>query len=546
MAYTALKPGQAAAYGTQGDAVRQLQTQLNSQYAGQAGYVPLVVDGKYGDKTRAATTFKPTPTNTGNVPGTTPTASPIAGSTVRRYTGTGANTGYDAAAADYYNGLDTTAPDRQKIYNEQLSQMQAQIDAINNVYTGLIAKENVAGQGRNGQTRAVNSRSGILGDDFGNANKAATEDYNAAKVEDLNRKKSLEIQSILTQVQQRADAQFEKANELSLANKEKKLAYHQELQKESRQNLADLAKTGVTLDQLSQDEYNQLVDQTGYDDLEFESIFNAAKTAREKVDYKYTNIGNGKVLRTGVDGEGKALEEKIFDYGLPPDYDLKETKDGSIYLFDKTTGQMVKKKAGSTPGDGDTGTIDDPVVKAWANNIKNGTSTMANVPANLKNSVAKALDAGGTGTSSKNSELKSQAYTSGTELLSKLQAGKDNYAVGGIGAIFPALPGTKKSDFRSQFDNFTSLLQLDAAKYLKGQGAISEGERAILQGASGNLKLTQSKKEFERNLKNILDTLKSVEAKNSASSVIPDQDTQIEELKASGFTDEQIQQLLNS
>lgn len=48
-------------YGTSSEANKALQIKLNTDNAGKAGYTPLVVDGKYGDLTKAATTFAPTP-----------------------------------------------------------------------------------------------------------------------------------------------------------------------------------------------------------------------------------------------------------------------------------------------------------------------------------------------------------------------------------------------------------------------------------------------------------------------------------------------------
>jgi hypothetical protein len=56
------------------DAIKKLQSDLNTKNAGQPGWVPLVVDGIMGAKTTAAQTFVPISTsnnNTGNVPGNT-------------------------------------------------------------------------------------------------------------------------------------------------------------------------------------------------------------------------------------------------------------------------------------------------------------------------------------------------------------------------------------------------------------------------------------------------------------------------------------------
>lgn len=67
-----------ATYGENSSAVGDLQKQLNTQNAGKAGWVPLVVDNKYGDKTLAATKFG-VPTSTSNVNNTNDASSYING-----------------------------------------------------------------------------------------------------------------------------------------------------------------------------------------------------------------------------------------------------------------------------------------------------------------------------------------------------------------------------------------------------------------------------------------------------------------------------------
>lgn len=57
--YTPLQTGQAPTFGTSGQAVADLQTQLNTQNQGKAGWTPLVVDAKFGPLTQAAQTWKP-------------------------------------------------------------------------------------------------------------------------------------------------------------------------------------------------------------------------------------------------------------------------------------------------------------------------------------------------------------------------------------------------------------------------------------------------------------------------------------------------------
>lgn len=72
MTYTQLQPGQQPTIGTMGQSVADLQQQLNAQHAGQPGWVPLVVDSKFGPKTQAAMNFKPLQTGQQQVPSPAP------------------------------------------------------------------------------------------------------------------------------------------------------------------------------------------------------------------------------------------------------------------------------------------------------------------------------------------------------------------------------------------------------------------------------------------------------------------------------------------
>lgn len=272
-----------------------------------------------------------------------PTGNPIVDSGVRRYSTTGGNSAYESERDSYYAGLNTEVPDRNAIYQEQVKRMQAQIDAINNVYSGLISQEEERGVDRLGRTRAASARGGVLGDDFGNAAKEETIDYNTEKVGLIKERQARDIAAIFDKINQRSDTQYLQDRELALTNKEKKLNYYKELETEARNDLKALASTGVSLDDLTQEEYDKLLQQTGYDTLEFESIFNAAKSLADRVDYTYHNLGGGKVLRTGVDGKGAAVAEQIFDYGTPEGYELKETKDGTLFLFNPDTGEIQNK-----------------------------------------------------------------------------------------------------------------------------------------------------------------------------------------------------------
>lgn len=95
------------------------------------------------------------------------------------------------------------------------------------------------------------------------------------------------------------------------------------------------------------------------------------------------------------------------------------------------------------------------------------------------------------------------------ELMRKFKAGEGTSAVG-ASRIFGgslAFPGTAKSNLVIDFQNLKDMLSLEGVKYLKGQGQVSDAERALLANAITKLNLSQSEDEFKSTLQGIIDTL---------------------------------------
>lgn len=108
--------------------------------------------------------------------------------------------------------------------------------------------------------------------------------------------------------------------------------------------------------------------------------------------------------------------------------------------------------------------------------------------------------------------LQEEAGTAAKNLLDKFNARIGTSAVGasrfwGAGGLTSMVAGSEGNDFTIDFDNLVSKLQLDAVKYLKGQGQVSDAERRILANATSNLKLSKSEEEFKKSLQDIVVTL---------------------------------------
>lgn len=159
--YTPLKTGQAATLGTSGDAVKALQTQLNTANAGQVGYTPLKVDGLYGPLTQAASLYKaPLTTTTTTPPATTSTNPVISGTSTAA-----ANT----AIGNDITSLKTASADATKLLQDRMDALEArreqEINSIKQSYEQA-SKQQETRQGQDYAGRStglVTSGGGFLG-----------------------------------------------------------------------------------------------------------------------------------------------------------------------------------------------------------------------------------------------------------------------------------------------------------------------------------------------------------------------------------------------
>ena len=86
-------------------------------------------------------------------------------------------------------------------------------------------------------------------------------------------------------------------------------------------------------------------------------------------------------------------------------------------------------------------------------------------------------------------------------------AGTKYGGITGVRSIGSFLPGTKEQEARAAFDQLKGLLTLENVSYLKGTGALSDREMAILERASTKLNTNLSDKAFEKELNTLITQL---------------------------------------
>jgi len=270
-----------------------------------------------------------------------PTAAPAAApaSTIR-YPLPDNTSEYDKRMAEF--NANFQAPDEAAIRAKMRTEAQARIDAINQRYESIFAQERIAGEGRQGQTRSVNARSGTLGSDFGEQQMGKTTDYNKKVMDTYSQEKANEIAAVFDKFDQRANEEIQNKRTEYLSAFKDNLDYLKEKQGEARTDFETIAKSGLlkSLDQLSDEDMNKLLTQTGYSKMTLESVFNAAKPKAQQIDYKTEKLGDGSVLFYGQDPATGEMVTKKFDFDVPANYDLKFATDGTPLLYNKATQEL--------------------------------------------------------------------------------------------------------------------------------------------------------------------------------------------------------------
>lgn len=239
-------------------------------------------------------------------PAATPPAPTPPPTTTATETGVNGATPTDPVAA-YYAGLADPSVTDQPIKDQIQSNMQSALDAIDQKYVSTYAQNTVDNANRSGQTRAENSRSGLNGSDFGNANTQKTVAVNNASTAAIDNAKAAEKSTVQTNA---SNALLTLAENETAAKKADALGQAQNAQKlmddnqtQARALIPTIAASGAALTDAQK---QALQRNSGYDDLTFDSIYNSSKAKADQIDYKSEVIKNG-------DGSSTLLM-----YGLDP------------------------------------------------------------------------------------------------------------------------------------------------------------------------------------------------------------------------------------
>lgn len=231
--------------------------------------------------------------------------------------------------------------DATKIRSQVAANMQGQIDAIEQVYAGLITSANREGENRLGRTRAISARGGLIGSPRGEAQRENTAAYNSEIVGNIKARMANEIAAVLDRIDTRANERIDEERTRIEGDREEYLAQLAKNRQEAREDAKILAQGGVQLDELDDADIQDLMKDTGYENpLLFEAYFNANKPAALQDEFQYMNIGGGRVVRFN---KGKGGEPEVFELGAPEgdDWEFRMAGDTPIWINTRTRETQV-------------------------------------------------------------------------------------------------------------------------------------------------------------------------------------------------------------
>ncbi|QGH73112.1 MAG: hypothetical protein [Podoviridae sp. ctviO18] len=270
-----------------------------------------------------------------NPSGATPT-----GATPTDTLDTSGETAHERAQREYYENLNRDKPDEEKIRQDIYSRMKAQVDVIEGEYADIFREEEEQAQQRLAEGRAIQSRSGLLGSDFGVAQTEGIRSKNLSIRRATEREKSLKIAEVYSKIDQAVKDEVKAKKAEALGNQKAYIDYLAGKDTKVKETVKTLAKGKISLDEFkesSPERYKKLLETFG-NQMELDAYYEDSKDKAEQIDYQENFIPNADgtthVIRWGFDPITNQPVQKEYDLDIPySSVANKETKviDGKIY-----------------------------------------------------------------------------------------------------------------------------------------------------------------------------------------------------------------------
>lgn len=250
-----------------------------------------------------------------------------------------------------YDELYGEEPDPNQIYKDKLKQFQVQIDATNQVYDQLLSQARLEGQGRLGTGRAISARGGLLGSDFGEAQRQGIITHNTGIEKGVEAERTAAIGAILGEVRSSVQEEIKLKNEARQQGAQNYISYLAGQQERRAANTNKAAQAflnqGIDPTTLSPEELNAIAKEGGIttNDIinEYRVLQSAQATAAAESDLE-TRKTEAEIAKIEADIESGKLV-KLGEGDM-----LYDPETGETFKNPKTYAPGTKKTSLSIPG----------------------------------------------------------------------------------------------------------------------------------------------------------------------------------------------------
>lgn len=221
--------------------------------------------------------------------------------------------------------------DTNTIRQQAVAELDGQIKAIQQQAAEQVREEQQAGQEREGRTRAIQARRGLVGSDFGDAQTTQTKQFTQKNIDLINQQKNVQIAAVFDKIDQRAQERIEAEKNRVLKAEDEYFAYLQTKKEEAKEDVKTLASTGITLQQLDPADKQDLMEQTGYDnELMFDLYYNSNLPQADRIEWKSEKLADGSIMFWGQDPVTGQIKQQKAEFDVAPMEDIVEFN-GVVY-----------------------------------------------------------------------------------------------------------------------------------------------------------------------------------------------------------------------
>ena len=434
---------------------------------------------------RTTPTITTRTTQTRTTPQSIPTQTPVGATATEPTIGSALKettlSDYEDPYADYRNELERSIKqeiDPDALYRQKLNQWQGYMDSLKSVYADKFADvDRLTGQ-RLGTNRAQQARSGIIGSTFGEAQKSKINEYGLEEKRSLQNEMDMKLQYLMGEIDRDVTAQIAEQRRLMREDRDK---YLELIGKDTEIKVKRVQDFAARL--LSEGIEN-------FEDLSPEAQKEFAtklRTPVEDVRFQFNTLKAQQLAEAQ-----KAAMEGAFN--LSEGQARYDANGNLIASRGKTSG-------GTTGGGSETysGTSFSQTAIDWANRIRTGQATIANVPSKERSEVISAMQS-----------LPDPRVRELDNIESILETIYNNPSLGKLtgaaGQLVPAVGGDA-AVFRNKFNQLKGILSLEGRQALKGSGAISDFEFRVLEQAASALGRNLNKENFKKEIELIKNTI---------------------------------------